>query len=98
MHQQIAQIQQSGYRPVIFIDEELKKHIGNKKELLSIERSAVRLGVPVFTTDTAVRLNRLHKVHVFRYGHLPQISASAIVRKGGRIVPGSLRPLAQLDA
>lgn len=89
MKEQIDQVRKAGFRPVIFIDDSLTRK-GNE-ELAALIEGAEELNVPVVFSNNADALNKVHKAHVFRYGHVPLATQAMILKKGGKIVSGDLK-------
>lgn len=91
MIEQIKEIQEQGFKPIIFIDHTLSKIMRESLELSSISKAANKLGIPLYNEDNIVDLNRVHKAYVFRYGCLPLDTEAKVKRKGGKIVSGNLK-------
>jgi hypothetical protein len=86
MIQQINDIKQKGFKPVVYVDELLVRN----NEMVSVLRLARKLDVHIsYESDTSV-LSRMHKAYVYRYGSIPKTVEAMIKRKGGIIVSGNL--------
>lgn len=90
MLEQINELKEQGYKPVVYISDELSNAIGNDDELLRVRRLARTSSIPIYSTKSLPDLNRIRKAYVIRYGYIPQDSEAMIKRKNGKIVSGNL--------
>ena len=91
MYEQILEVINSGFKPVVYIDSELFTSTSVSIELRNIINHSKLMKIPVFYTTELTGLNKLRKAHVFRYGYLPPYTEMVVKRKGGRIVSGNLK-------
>lgn len=89
MKQQIDQVKAMGFRPVLFIDNDLTRK-GNE-ELAALIEGAEELQVPVIFSSNVEALNKIYKAYVFRYGHIAGYNETMVLKKGGRVVSGDLK-------
>lgn len=91
MLEQIKEVQDQGFKPVIFIEKCLMQFSGSCQELIMISRTARKMNIPVLNEETVNTINRMRNIHIFRYGMIPIDTEMMVRRKGGKIVSGNLR-------
>ena len=91
MLEQIKEVIDNGYQPVIFVESDLLVMGESSHELLQVTKTARLMNVNVVYNQDVESLNRLRKAYVFRYGHIPSMTEAMIKRKGGVVVSGNLK-------
>lgn len=92
MQEEINNVIEQGYKPVLFIDTELTSLTPVAgTELRTLARQARKLPIQIIYSDKSDNLMRLSKAYVFRYGCINRVLEAAIKRKGGKIVSGNFK-------
>ena len=92
MQEEINNVIEQGYKPILFIDTSLATSTPTvSEEIRSIARRARTLPIQIVYSDKIDNLMRVSKAYVFRYGSIDRILEAAIKRKGGKIVSGNFK-------
>ncbi len=90
MKNKFVELVSQGFKPAVYIEREQFKPLTDYPELRKVALEAARIGYKVFKSAEDTELRQLHKLYIFRYGHIPPEITAMIKRKGGIIVSGTL--------
>ena len=89
LREQFEEISKKGLKPCIYIDTETFKDLTVFPALKSLVSEASKIGYLVFRTNDKDKMNKIHKLHVSRYGCIDPVTEAMVKRKKGIIVSGN---------
>lgn len=88
MYDELKQLRKNNYKPVVYIE---RKYLEDSEFKQEIHALTSKYSIELYTERDVSVMQKISKLYVYRYGHIPQYTQACIIRKKGKIVSGNLK-------